>query len=152
MKAMVVYDTVHGNTRAIAEAIAGALPGRVVALVPGAVALEELAGVDLLVIGSPTHGGLPTEAMRGLLARIGPPRRGGRVAAFDTRLTWPMIARLGRFAAEAIALDLSGKGWEPAVSPQGFYVSGLFRWRLKPGQPEKASAWARAVVRSLERE
>jgi len=67
MKAMVVYDTVHGNTRAIAEAIAGALPGRVVALVPGAVALEELAGVDLLVIGSPTHGGLPTEAMRGLL-------------------------------------------------------------------------------------
>lgn len=152
MKAMVVYDTVHGNTRAIAEAVAGALPGGVVPLAPGEVPLEELAAVDLLIIGSPTRGGVPTEAMQGLLARIGPPRRGGRVAAFDTRLTWPILAKSGRFAAESIALDLSGKGWDPAAKPEGFFVSGLLQVHLKPGQLERAEAWARALIAAMERE
>ncbi len=152
MKAMVVYDTVHGNTRAIAEAIAGALPGEVAALATADVPVDELEAAGLVIIGSPTRGGVPTQAMEGLLARIGPPRRGGRVAAFDTRLTWPFLAKSGRFAAETIALDLSGKGWVPAAKPEGFYVSGLLRVRLKPGQLERAEDWARALITAMERE
>ena len=152
MKVMVVYDTVRGNTQAIAEAIAAALPGGVIALAVSEAVPEEVEAVELLVIGAPTHGAMPTEAMQGLLARLGPPRRGGRVAAFDTRLTWPFLAKWGGFAADKIALNLSGKGWELAAAPTGFYVSGLLRFRLKAGQVERAENWARSVLAAAERE
>jgi len=152
MRVMVVYDSVRGNTQAIAEAIAAALPGGVVALAVSEAVPESLETADLLMIGSPTHGAMPTEAMQSLLERISPPKRGGRVAAFDTRLTWPFLAKWGGFAADKIALNLSGKGWELATAPAGFYVSGLLRFRLKAGQVERAETWARSVLAAVERE
>ena len=51
MSAVVVYESVYGNTRAIAEAIADGLGGASVVPVSRAGVPE----ADLLVVGGPTH-------------------------------------------------------------------------------------------------
>src|SRR3972149_7583100 len=88
MKAVVLYDSVFGNTQEVAEAIASPLGARaqVELLRPSDQALQRIAGADLLVVGSPTRGFRPTEPMSNLLKGISSVGlRGARVAGFDTR-------------------------------------------------------------------
>jgi flavodoxin len=99
-----------------------------------------------LIIGSPTDGALPREAIQALVARIGPPAlAGARAATFDTRLTWGFLARYG-FAADRIADALQGKGWTLVGQPGGFLVKGLRKGPLKRGELERAAAWAKEIV------
>jgi flavodoxin I len=147
MRTLVVYDSVYGNTETIARAIGGALPDEVQVLRVGQVDAGELEAVDLLIIGSPTHGAMPTEAAQATVDRIGPPpREGVRVATFDTRLTWPFLERWGGFAAPKMADALEGKGWTLADEPGGFFVRGLKKGPLKKGEIERACAWAKGLV------
>ena len=53
-------------------------------LLPGEVSPADLPGFDLLIVGSPTHGGWFTEGIRDLL-EASPTLEGIQVAAFDTR-------------------------------------------------------------------
>jgi flavodoxin-like protein len=57
MRALVVYESMYGNTRAIAEAIADGLAISAVATAArvGTVEPDQLRGLDLLVLGAPTH-------------------------------------------------------------------------------------------------
>ena len=147
MKTLVVYDSVYGNTEIVARAIGDALPGEVQVLRLGQVNAGDLEAVDLLIIGSPTHGALPTEAAQRLLERIeSPVREGARAATFDTRLTWKFLERWGGFAAPKMADTLRGKGWTLVVEPGGFFVKGLKKGPLKRGEAERAAAWASALV------
>jgi len=147
MKTLVVYDSVYGNTEKIARAIAKSIPGEVEVLRVSQVQAEALETADLLVIGSPTHGALPTEAAQALVDRIGPPAtEGARAAAFDTRLTWRFLEKWGGFAAPKIAVMLEDKGWTITGEPGGFFVKGLKKGPLKKGELERASAWARKLV------
>jgi flavodoxin len=149
MKTMVVYDSLYGNTRAIAQSIGEALPGDVDVLQVAQANPADLEAADVLVIGSPTHGALPTEAMQGLLERIGPPsREGARAATFDTRLTWPFLERWGGFAATKIADTLKEKGWTLVGEPGGFFVKGLKKGPLKKGEAARAASWAQGLVES----
>ncbi len=68
MKTLVVYDSVFGNTEKIAQAIASNLgpAGSVEIRQASAVVPEQLSGAGLLVIGSPTRGFRPTEAVAAL--------------------------------------------------------------------------------------
>src|ERR1700747_229389 len=68
MRTVVIYESVFGNTRQIAEAIAAGIrvsqQGSEVACVPGTTATAELvSGADLLIAGGPTH-------MRGMSSRM----------------------------------------------------------------------------------
>ena len=147
MKTLVAYDSVYGNTETVAKTIAAALPGEVVVQRVGQVQAADLETIDLLVIGSPTHGAMPTEAAQALVDRIGPPPHEGIVVAtFDTRLTWPFLERWGGFAAPKMADALKGKGWTVAGEPGGFFVRGLKKGPLKKGEGERASAWAKSLV------
>jgi flavodoxin len=147
MKTLVVYDSVYGNTEIIAQAIAGALPGEVQVARVGQAQPANLESADLLVIGSPTHGALPTEAIQNLIAKVGSPtHEGARAATFDTRLTWPFLERWGGFAALKIAETLEEKGWTLAGEPGGFFVRGLKKGPLKKGEEERAVAWAKTLV------
>ena len=147
MNALVVYDSLYGNTEIVARAIGEAIPGEVPALRVGQVKAADLEALDLLIIGSPTHGALPTEAVQGLLERLGPPaRQDARAATFDTRLTWFFLERWGGFAAPKMADTLKDKGWTLAGAPGGFFVRGLKKGPLKRGEAERAAAWASELI------
>jgi flavodoxin len=146
MKTLVVYDSVYGNTEIVARSIGDAILGEVQVLRVSQVKTGDWDTVDLLVIGSPTHGALPTDAVQGLVKRIGPPaREGARAATFDTRLTWKFLERWGGFAAPKLAEALKEKGWTLAGEPGGFFVRGLKKGPLKRGEAERAADWAKGL-------
>ena len=147
MKALIVYDSVYGNTEKIARAVAEAITpsGEVKVLWAGDVNPSELASTDLLIVGSPTHGGRPTPAIKDLLNKV-PKLQGINVAAFDTRLQTKLVGVFG-YAAGRIANNLKKKGGTLIVSPVGFFVTGG-QGPLKEGELERAAAWAKGILES----
>jgi len=157
MKALVAYDSAYGNTEQIARAIGSALGPQpeVEVLRVGDVTPQNLAGVSLLVVGSPTQKFSPTAATTALLKRIpNDSLKGVKVAAFDTRITEAEIERikilaffvkLFGYAAEPIAGRLQKKGGELAIAPEGFYVGGT-EGPLLDGELERAVAWAGQIT------
>lgn len=147
MNTLVVYDSLYGNTEIIAWAIGDAIPGEVKVLRVGQATEDDLRSADLLIIGSPTHGALPTEAVQGLLEKLGTPIRDkAQAATFDTRLTWGFLERWGGFAAPKMADTLRDKGWTLVGEPGGFFVRGLKKGPLKRGEAERAAVWAKGLV------
>ena len=147
MNPLVVYDSLYGNTEIIAWAIGDAIPGEVKVLRVGQATEDDLRSADLLIIGSPTHGALPTEAVQGLLEKLGTPIRDkAQAATFDTRLTWGFLERWGGFAAPKMADTLRDKGWTLVGEPGGFFVRGLKKGPLKRGEAERAAVWAKGLV------
>lgn len=164
MKVLVVYDSLYGNTAKIAQAIRSALgdaldaPEHVALLAVGEVQVEDLAGLDLLVVGSPTQRFRPTMATSAFLKSIAKNAlKGINVAAFDTRFTEEEIKSTGWFlssmvdifgyAAQPIADRLEKKGGVLVMAPEGFYVDGM-EGPLSEGEIERAADWARRVLQS----
>ncbi len=146
MKALIVFDSVHGNTEAIARAIAGAGGKAGIRMVrAGQAKAGDLVGLDLLVVGSPTLGGRPTPAVQSFVDRIPAGALAKvRVATFDTRMTmW--VAKLFGWAADRIAAGLAAKGGVPAAKPTGFIVKGR-EGPLADGESQRAAAWAKGFV------
>ncbi len=147
MKTLVVYDSLYGNTKAIAQAISDALPGEVELLHVGEANASGLEVYDLLVIGAPTHGAKPSPDCQKFLDQIvAPALQGVRVAGFDTRMTNRLITLFGT-AAPKIAKALEKKGGTLAGPPGGFYVTGG-EGPLKEGELERAAAWAQGLAGS----
>lgn len=161
MKALVVYESLWGNTAAVARAIAEGIGPEARALSTAEANAEAMTGVDLIVAGAPVLGfKLPTEKMReGARTNPGgtPPRPAdlshpsmrswldalttgrGRSAAFDTRVRGPF----GK-AAPTIAEALEKAGYARAADPVGFTVSGRFG-PLRDGELERARRWGRSL-------
>jgi flavodoxin len=145
MKAMVVYDSVHGNTEAIAKAIGGALSEETEVVRAGEAAPTNLETLDLLLVGAPTYGGRPTPSVREFLAKVERGALAGlRVAAFDTRMP-AMWVRIFGFAAGKIARRLTRLGASLAAPPEGFYVEGT-EGPLVDGEEQRAAAWAQGLI------
>jgi flavodoxin len=167
MKALVVYESMYGNTRAIAEAIAEGLGGSPVRAVHEAGEAPEQR--DLLVVGGPTHmHGLTTALSRrlaaeaakedghaalepGVTAEVGLRAwlrdlvacEGIRAAAFDTRLD--RSAALTGTAARGIARRLRGRGYE-VVATESFLVQDA-EGPLEDGELERAREWGEQLAR-----
>ena len=137
MRALVVYETTYGNTEQIALAMGDAIGADVVAA--GSVIVADLVGYDLLLIGSPTHGGTYTEGIEALFD-ASPALKGIPVAAFDTRLKW---ARFG-YAASKIAQGLEEAGAQLVVPSEGFLVAKA-KGPLREDKLERAVAWAKGI-------
>ncbi len=147
MKTLIVYDSVYGNTEKIAQAIGSAIPGEVKAVRAGEANSARLKTINLLIVGSPTHGGRPTPAIQDFLNKIPKSALSGvNVAAFDTRLSMRLVGIFG-YAAERIADSLKRDGWNLIASPEGFFVKGK-EGPLKEGELERAATWAKAIVKS----
>ncbi len=145
MKALIVYDSVFGNTEKIAKAIGGAITGDVKVLRIGEVNPSELEPIDFLIVGSPTRAGRPTPATQDFLKKIaGSAIKGVNVAAFDTRLSSRLVGIFG-YAAGKIAGSLKKKGGNLVLPPEGFFVKGG-KGPLKDGELERAANWAKAIV------
>jgi flavodoxin I len=147
MKTLIVYDSVYGNTEKIARAIAEAVTpsGEVKVLRTGEANPSGLASIDLLVVGSPTHGGRATPAVQDVLNKMAQQSlKGIKVAAFDTR-SQSKFARIFGNVAGRIARQLTRKGGVLIVSPEGFLVTGT-KGPLKEGELERAAAWAKGIL------
>ena len=147
MGTLVVYDSVHGNTERIARAIGDAITGEVKVLRVGEVSSSELETFDLLIVGSPTHGGRPTQAIQDFIKNApATVFEGTNVASFDTRATSRLVRIFG-YAAGRIAGSLKRKGGKLVVPPEGFFVTGT-EGPLKEGEVERAAGWAKEIVNS----
>ena len=147
MKALIVYDSVYGNTEKIAKAIGGAIAGEVKVLRMDEVDYSELKTLDLFIVGSPTQGGRPTLAIQDFLNKVTEEAiKGINVAAFDTTFSTRLVGVFG-YAAGKIADSLKRKGGTLILSPQGFFVKGK-EGPLKEGELERAANWAKEIVKS----
>ena len=149
MKALIVYDSVYGNTENIAKAIAEAITpsGETNVLRAGEANPSDLEALDLLIVGSPTHAGRPTAPVQDLLSKLTQQSlKGIKVAAFDTRISKKIVGVFG-YAAGRIANNLKKKGGVLIASPEGFFVTGG-QGPLKEGELERATAWAKGLSES----
>jgi flavodoxin len=147
MKTLVVYDSVYGNTKTVAQTIGDAIPGEAEVLYVKDANASGLEAYDLLIVGAPTHGAKPSPDMQVFLDQIGARAlEGVKVAAFDTRMTVKLITMFGT-AAPKIAKALVEKGGIQVGKPLGVYVKGG-EGPLKDGEIERAAAWARELVGS----
>ena len=123
---------------------------------------DQLAGWDLVTVGSPTHGSHPSPPMREFLDRIPDGAlTGAQVAAFDTRtdmetltgalrLFGKFLDRLG-YAAPKISSDLAIKGGQVILPPEGFIVEDK-EGPLRAGELERAASWGRQIGHSSARD
>jgi len=153
MKALIVYDSYFGNTEKIAQAMGNALglQDRVVKI--SNFKAEQLKGIELLIVGSPTRGFRPSEGIQAFLKNIpADGLRNVKVAGFDTRIKPGdikqavlrfMVSRMG-YAAKPISDRLVKKGGSLAAAPEGFCVKAS-EGPLYEGEIERAAAWVKSI-------
>ncbi|HZD69287.1 MAG TPA: flavodoxin domain-containing protein [Actinomycetes bacterium] len=166
MKALVVYESLYGNTAAIGEAIATSLRTQGLEVDAGLVSKidpAEAARADLLVVGGPTHAhGMSRPSTRKTAADDQantfaeptvtpglrewtndlPPGAGRLAAAFDTRIDKSVI--LTGSAAKGIARRLERHGYRLVVGPECFLVST--KNRLLDEETAHATRWGGEVA------
>ncbi len=158
MRVLVVYDSIFGNTELVAHAISQALPSKeeVAVVRVSEVKPEQLTGLELLIVGSPTRGFRPTETTASFLKALpSQALQGLKVAAFDTRLSLSnikspavrLLVKTGGYAAKPIADQLKKKGGEMIIPAEGFLVVGE-KGPLKEGELERAADWAKRIAES----
>jgi len=172
MRAVVVYESMYGNTHLIADAIASGLAHSLdVSVVSVHDVKAALApGVDLLVVGGPTHmhgmarpssreaavqaakkadSGLTVEpdaegpGVREWLDSVAP--LATRAAAFDTRIDAP-AALTGR-ASKGIAHKLRDLGCSLIAEPESFLVTK--ETHLEPDEEAHARRWGATLAAAL---
>jgi len=153
MKGLVVYESGYGNTEQIARAMGEALGGVDVVRVTD-VRPEQLADLDLLLVGSATRAFRPMPSMATFLSGLAAGSLSGvKVGAFDTRSLMGdnvpgilrFMAKLFGYAAPKIAKRLQAKGGAQGIEPTGFYVLDT-EGPLQEGETERAAAWAKKAA------
>lgn len=171
MRAVIVYESMYGNTHAVANSVAEGLGDEAcdVTIVPVGRATEELTGhCDLLMVGGPTHRhGLPRRSTRRSAAKaagqpdsrltlesgaLGPGLRewlhgltavdGITAAAFDTRMDGPVLFT-GQ-ASRTIARQLRRRGYRVLTPWHSFPVSK--QNGLDASQAERGRTWGQALA------
>jgi len=173
MHALIVYESMYGNTHAVAEGIAGGLrPLGEVRVVPVHEATDDVvAWADLVVVGAPTHvhgltrastrkNAIERAAQPGSELSLEPDAEGPGVrdwlgslakvdhkpgAAFDTRAEGPALLT-GR-ASGSIASGLRHHGFKLVAKPESFLVDK--QSKLVAGEAERASQWGARLAAYL---
>jgi len=146
MKVLIIYDSTYGNTEKIARKFGEAIGGEVKLLRAAEAGPADFKNFDLLIIGSPTQGGRPTQPTQNLLNSTGDADvRGLTAAVFDTRLSTKLVSIFG-YAAGKIAGSLIKKGVRVLAS-EGFFVTK--EPLLKEGELERAGIWIKDTVRKI---
>ena len=172
MRAVVVYESLWGNTAAVARAIAEGLGEGAEAMSTAEASAEAVAGADLVVAGCPVHSmSMPSEKSREQAKRgaggpggtppdlshpplrawlAGLPRGDGAGAAFDTSVD----AWYGRGAGKRIDRGLRRAGYEPLVPPESFHVAGRKvvpsgDGMLLDGELDRAREWGAGLARRM---
>lgn len=150
MNSVVIYASRHGNTRRVAEAIAGELHKRGEVHVFSAEQAPAILPqkIDLVVVGGPTEAHRMMEPVAELFDRFDKGALAGKAAAaFDTRLRWPVW--LSGSAALGIAQKLERAGARVIAPEVSFFVTGKVPV-LDVGELTRASAWAASLPALVE--
>jgi Flavodoxin domain len=168
MNAVVVYESLYGNTHEIAKAVADGLRsgGEATVLSVADASGERLAGAELVVVGGPTH----VHGMASRLSRKGaaddarkkghelpdiegpalrdwfdglPKADGTPAATFDTRIDKPRFVTGS--AAKGIARRLRSHRY--SVGEESFLVSDS-EGPLIDGELDRAREWGRSLARA----
>jgi hypothetical protein len=161
MNTLVVYESMWGNTRAVAEAVAAPL-GDAVTLVEVNDAPDKLPDdLDLLVVGGPTHAfsmSRPSTRRDAVSkgASTGHVERGIRewldevvapdnlsVATFDTRVG--SVRHLPGSAAKAAGREVRRDHVGRLVASESFYVDDM-AGPLQEGELDRARAWGESLA------
>ena len=167
MQALVVYESMFGDSQAIAEAVAAGLSGEMAVNVVevGAAPASVDRDVDLLVVGGPTHAfGMSRPATRddaltksegaGVVSKGDGLREwldavhvelDVPAVAFDTRINKP---RVPGSAAHAAQRRLRHIGCSTVAPAESFYVHGT-RGPLIDGEVDRAQQWGRQLLAKL---
>ncbi|HYN65850.1 MAG TPA: flavodoxin/nitric oxide synthase [Ornithinibacter sp.] len=167
---MVIYESMFGDNRQVAHAVAAGLTeaGVVAEAVEVGVAPTVIgADVDLLVVGSPNHAwSLPRPNTRrdaaakadGPLVSQGIGVRewlgsaalpaGLRTAAYDTRGSHPKAVVAMDHASNSIEKGLAKLGGTRLAPSEHFHVADM-KGPLEVGEPERAHAWGVTLARML---
>lgn len=161
MRALVVYESMFGNTEAVARAVGGGIQESMAIDIVEVGAAPDVVPEDvaLLVVGGPTHAfGMSRPATRIDAARqaltIISLERGIRewlkglpirtsatqAAAFDTRVT----SRVTGSAARVVSRRLGRLDYPLVAAPEGFRVTGV-RGPLIDGELDRARVWGMAL-------
>lgn len=173
MKALVLYESIFGNTGTIAEAIAEGLASAMGVTVTevGSAPVEIPDDVNLLVIGGPTHQfGMSRASSRETVARDPlrrpdasrsgvrewldqRPRSHDRLstAVFCTVMTKPRFLRYIGSAGKSIRKRLKQLGFAVIDPPQTFWVTGT-AGPLVDGEVERARGWGESLAASVQAE
>ncbi len=162
MKAVVVYESLWGNTAAIARSIAEGAGPDAVALTTDEATGPAIRGADLIVAGAPLLGfALPTEAMRDGIRKdknapppdlAHPSMRSwletvpdgtGLCCGFETRIWWSPGS-----AAKKCSEGLRSHGYAAAGKDEKFIVTGKYG-PLKDGELERARLWGAQLAKLL---
>ena len=167
MKAVVVYESLWGNTAAVARAIAEGIGEGTEAVTTDAVPPEDLADADLIVAGAPVLAfSLPTDAMRDNVAKSEAgaptppdlahpslrswleslPTGGGSSAAFETRIWWSP-----RGATGDIETRLERAGYRVVAKAQKFVVKDKYG-PLRDGEVDRARKWGAELAQLVRAE
>lgn len=163
MRALVVYESMFGNTRAVAYAVAQGLEKWVPVDVAEVGSAPIVVGeeISLLIVGGPTHafgmtrdstrqdaatkGSSPMvskgEGIREWLTKLTPAPDGRLAATFDTKLnkSW-----LPGSAAKAAYKRLRWLRFRMATAPESFFVTDT-TGPLVDGELERATAWGEQI-------
>jgi flavorubredoxin len=125
VKALVVYDSVYGNTEKAAKALAAGLKSGGVdvdAVKVDAVSFDELGNVDLLCVGGPVHAWSASKPVKEFLERLKSVEglAGKKAFAFDTK----MKSRLAGSAGGKIERKLRDLGLTIAKHSESAIVKG----------------------------
>lgn len=161
MKAVIVYESIFGNTKKVAEAVAIGIGGRyeVTLVEVGEANDNTLDGIDLLVVGGPTHVWSMSRGLTRMVAKRQMDREpiskglGVRnwlpklqrveqipAAAFDTA-----FRRKGS-AARGIASRLRRRGYRLVASPEQFYILSDMSGPLLEGELKRATEWGQGLT------
>jgi hypothetical protein len=173
MRAVVASESMYGNTRRIADAIAEglALGGDVTVVPVSQMEWQPLDDIELVVIGGPTHAhGMSRVSTRKTAVRAarkprkslvtepdaeGPGLREWfallgqldvKAAAFDTRFKAP--AFLSGRASRGISKALHRCGVMMVAEPVRFFVTKDNQ--LRPGEQDRARAWGRQLAATVD--
>ena len=171
MSVLIIYESMFGNTEAIAEAIAEGVrrggdsqpPGQVVTVVPVAEAPANVPDdVSMLLVGGPTHAfSMSRESTRADAVRQGAtgkpqvgirewidgaePRADLPVHTFDTRVH---VRMMPGSAAKTAAMALRHKGFAGAKRGESFWVGGK-DGPLSHDEIVRARAWGAFLAEAL---
>jgi hypothetical protein len=164
VKALVVYESMFGNTASIARAITSGVGAHADVTCADVSTMPSTTGMDLIVVGGPTHAfGMSRSSTRDDAVRQGatrpgtvdvglrewldrsPALTGAAAAAFDTKVDKPFLPGS---AAHKASRRLRRMGCRLIASPESFRVTGT-KGPLLPGEEQRAERWGETLAKAV---